>query len=166
MLENFNLLEFPEASLRSGLFHIITAVDAIKYFLMLIIRCGEWRNININTFHCLSESDHSLLLLNSTGCVFWHPWGPSSAVQAVVCLSKLPWAALHTLHVAALSLLQSEASSLEPRPIRDESWCVARGGPVGRVASLWDRHQLQGLREACGETRSPGCSLLPWALPH
>ena len=81
------------------------------------------------------QSSTSLLLLNLVGCVFWHPWGPSSAVQAVVCLSKLPWAALYTHgSLRCLSSNQRPAhSALGQSETRVGT--VARGGPVGRVAS-------------------------------
>ena len=118
-------------------------------------------------FYTVFRSSTIFPLLNLTGCVFWHPWGPSSAVQAVVCLSKLPWAALYTHgSLRCLSSNQSPAhSSLGQSETRVGVW------PAGDRWDAWPPRgpaptREVGLREACGETRSPGCSLLPWALPH
>ena len=90
------------------------------------------------------QSSTSLLLLNLVGCVFWHPWGPSSAVQAVVCLSKLPWAALYThgslrclssnQSAAHLALGQSETrAGVWPAGDRWDAWPPRGPAPTREV---------------------------------
>ena len=69
-----------------------------------------------------------LCILAPLGPLECSPGSSLSAVQAP--LGRPP----HS-NLPALPLLQSETVSLGPRPIRVQSWCVARGGPVGRVAS-------------------------------
>ena len=81
------------------------------------------------------------LLWSSSGCVFWHPWGPSSALQAVsVCPSSLGPASTPMGRCATSPPIRQEhtrpSANQSPRSV-----CGPRG-TGGTLGLPEDRHQL------------------------